>query len=74
MTVFPSFFMQKFRHKEVILMFSDNILERFFSDNEMQMIPLGTQSTAISVVERILEQIKEENPNATISELFSTDE
>lgn len=55
-------------------MFKDEVLERFFSDYEMQTIPLGTQSTAISVVERVLEQMKEENPYATISELFSTDE
>lgn len=55
-------------------MFKDEILERFFSDSEMQTIPLGTQSTAISVVERILEQIKEGNPYASISELFNADE
>lgn len=55
-------------------MFKDEILERFFADSEMQTIPLGTQSTAISVVERILEQIKEENPYASISELFNADE
>lgn len=55
-------------------MFKDEILERFFSDREMQTIPLGTQSTAISVVERILEEVRKENPYATISELFATDE
>lgn len=55
-------------------MFKDEILERFFSDSEMQKIPLGTQSTAISVVERILEQIKEAQPHASLSELFSADE
>lgn len=55
-------------------MFKDEILERFFSDGEMQTIPLGTQSTAIGVVDRILEEIKEENPYASLSDLFSTDE
>lgn len=54
-------------------MLSDKFLERIFSDKEMQTIPLGTQSTAISVVERVLEQIKEGNPYASLSELFSTD-
>lgn len=66
--------MQKFKHKELMNVFKDEILERFFSDSEMQTIPLGTQSTAISVVERVLEQIKEGNPYASLSELFSTDE
>lgn len=55
-------------------MFSDEILERIFADKEMQTIPIGTQSTAVSVVERVLEQIKEEKPYAGLSDIFSTDE
>lgn len=55
-------------------MFSDEILEKIFADKEMQKIPNGCQSTAISVIERILENIQEENPYATIHELFSSDE
>lgn len=55
-------------------MFSDNILERIFADKEFQKIPIGCQSTSVSVFERILEEIREENPYATISELFATDE
>lgn len=55
-------------------MFREDILERFFSDSEMQKIPIGTQSTAISVIERVLEQIKEVEPYASLSELFSADE
>lgn len=55
-------------------MFSDEILEKIFADKEMQTIPLGTQATAIKVIERILEDIKESNPYATISELFATNE
>lgn len=55
-------------------MFSDEILERIFSDKEIQTIPIGTQATAIGVVERVLEQIREENPYASLSDLFSTDE
>lgn len=66
--------MPKFRHKEMIAVFKYEILEKLFSDREMQKIPVGTQSTAISVVERILEEIKEENPYASLSELFSADE
>lgn len=55
-------------------MFSDEVLEKIFADKEMQTIPIGAQSTAVSVIGRVLEQIKEEKPYATISELLSTDE
>lgn len=54
--------------------FKDEILERIFSDREMKTIPIGCQSTAISVIERILEEIEEENPYGSISELFSSNE
>ncbi len=52
-------------------MLSDEILEQIFSDKEMQKIPIGTQATAVNVMERVLEEIKEGNPYATISELFA---
>lgn len=55
-------------------MLRDDILERFFADEEMQKIPVGTQATAVDVVERVLYEMKEENPHASLSELFSTDE
>lgn len=48
-------------------MFSDEILERIFADEEMQKIPIGAQSTAVSVIERVLDEMEVEN-NATISE------
>ena len=52
----------------------DEILERIFAHKEMQTIPLGAQSTAVKAVSEVLKQIKEENPYATLSELFeSTD-
>lgn len=69
-----SFFMPKLMHKEMVQMFTDEILERFFADKEMQKIPIGTQATAVNAVERVLEQIKEEMPYASLSDLFSTDE
>lgn len=50
----------------------DEILERIFVHPEMQTIPLGCQSTAISVISEILKQIKEENPYVTVSELFES--
>ncbi len=52
----------------------DEVLERIFAHREMQTIPLGAQSTAVKAISEVLEQIKEENPYATLSELFeSTD-
>ena len=54
-------------------MLKDEILEKIFSNKEMQMIPIGCQSTAVSVFEQVLEDFRKENPYATISELL-TDE
>ena len=56
------------------LMLKDEILEKIFADKKMQMIPIGCQSTAVSVFEQVLEDIRKENPYATISELLSADE
>lgn len=58
-------------------MFNDSILERIFTHEEMQRIPVGCQSTAVHVFEEILEDILEENPYECISNLFvsaTTDE
>ena len=55
-------------------MLKDEILEKIFSNKEMQMIPIGCQSTAVSVFEDVLEELRKENPYANISELLSTDE
>lgn len=48
-------------------MFSDEILERIFADKEMQKIPIGTQSTAVEVISRILEE-EGIDVNATVCE------
>lgn len=55
-------------------MLKDEILERIFANKEMQKIPIGCQSTAVSVFEQVLEEIKEENPYADLSTLLSADE
>ena len=68
-----SFFMQKFNHKEMKAMLKDEILEKIFANKEMQKIPIGCQSTAVSVFEQVLEDFRKENPYATLSELL-TDE
>ena len=54
-------------------MLNDEILERIFANKEMQKIPIGTQATAVSVFEDVLEELRKENPYATLSELL-TDE
>ena len=66
--------MPKFKYKEMKLMLKDEILEKIFSSKEMQMIPIGCQSTAVSVFEDVLEELRKENPYANISDLLSTDE
>ena len=55
-------------------MLKDEILEKIFSNKEMQMIPIGCQSTAVSVFENVLEELRKENPYANISDILSTDE
>ena len=55
-------------------MLKDEILEKIFANKEMQMIPIGCQSTAVSVFEDVLEDIRKENPYATISDLLSANE
>lgn len=52
-------------------MLKDEILEKIFSNKEMQKIPLGTQATAVSVFECVLEELRKENPYASLSELFA---
>ena len=52
-------------------MLNDEILERIFANKEMQKIPIGTQATAVSVFENLLEELRKENPYATVSELFA---
>ena len=66
--------MPKFNHKEMKAMLKDEILEKIFSNKEMQMIPIGCQSTSVSVFEDVLEELRKENPYANISDLLSTDE
>ena len=49
--------MPKFKHKEEMLMFSDEILEKIFEHPESQKVPIGYQSTMIRVVEEVLEEM-----------------
>lgn len=51
-------------------MFTDEVLEKIFSHEEMQKIPVGCQSTAVHVFEEILEDRLEENPYEQLSGLL----
>ena len=51
-------------------MFNDDLLCKIFAHKEMQKIPVGFQSTAVHVFDEILEDILEENPYGSISDLF----
>ena len=62
-----SFFMSKFNHKEGLLMFSDEILEKIFEHPESKKVPIGYQSTMIRIVEEVLTEMGV-NLDATLSE------
>lgn len=47
-------------------MFSDEILEKLFALKEIQKLTLAEQSMLIDKIEKILEEV-EENQNATLS-------
>ena len=55
-------------------MLNDEILEKIFANKEMQTIPIGCQSTAVTVFEDVLEELRKENHYANISDILSTDE
>lgn len=55
----------------MVLMLKDEILEKIFSDSEMQKIPVGCQSTAVNVFDRLIVKMVKENPYAELSTLLS---
>lgn len=38
-------------------MFSDELLEKIFADEEVQKIPIGCQHTMVKAIEKILEEM-----------------
>lgn len=54
-------------------MLSQDTQIRFYSNPKMCQIPIGVQSDMMDIFEDILNDVREENSNATISELFSAD-
>lgn len=53
-------------------MFTDGVLEKIFSRPELRKIPIGYQSTIIHAIEGTFEDILEENPYVTVSELLGS--
>lgn len=51
-------------------MFTDGVLEKIFSRPEARNIPVGTQSEMIHAIEEALQEILEENPYVSLSELL----
>ena len=46
-------------------MFSDEILDRIYNDEEVKEVPIGYQVTIVRAIERILEE-KEKQNGATV--------
>ena len=61
MKVIFSFFMPKFKYKELIFMFSDLVLEKIFAMPDMQMLDLQTQSNIVHGMEKIMEEEEKKN-------------
>lgn len=61
--------MPKFNHKEEIPM--NDLERRFYSEPEIRNIPVSHLSTMKDIFQKILSDIKEENPYATISDVLS---
>ena len=61
MNVIFSFFMPKFKYKELIVMFSDSVLEKIFAMQDMQMLDLQTQSNIVHGIEKIMEEEEKKN-------------
>ena len=61
MKVIFSFFMPKFKYKELIVMFSDSVLEKIFAMQDMQMLDLQTQSNIVHGMEKIMEEEEKKN-------------
>lgn len=63
MVIFFLFFMPKFRHKEVLGMFSDEILEKIFGKDEVIKVPIVYQWVMVRAIQEVLE---EEKNNGTL--------
>ena len=65
-----SFFMPKFKHKGGNFMIKEEIMENYYSNKHTQNIPVIFVCECFTAIERVLEEIRKENPYASVSELF----
>lgn len=63
--------MSKYKHKEGDSMLNDTILQKIFDKEQIYRMPIMQQSDVIDAIEQVFYELKEEYPNATISELLS---
>lgn len=63
--------MPQYSHKEEISM--NDIERRFYSEPETRNIPVGHLSAMKDLMQKILSDIKEENPYATIEDILNED-
>ena len=52
-------------------MFRDEVLERVFAHKDMRFVPIGYQSTVVTVIGEIIEELRGENPYAKLSDILS---
>lgn len=52
-------------------MLKEEILEKYFSNKHTAKIPVLFASECFTSIERVLDEIRKENPYATISDLFA---
>lgn len=52
-------------------MFNDDVLEKIFTNKQATLVPIGYQSTMVSVFEEVLSDMREEKPDAKLSTLFT---
>lgn len=55
-------------------MLREEIKERIFAEIEIRKMSIGLQTTIVFSLQNVLEDLMEERPYATISELFDADE
>lgn len=51
-------------------MFNDEFLSKIFAHPEIRHVPVGCQATVVDVFKEVLEDILEENPYVSLSELL----
>lgn len=55
-------------------MLSEDTNIRFYAHPKMCQLPIGIQGDIMNIFEDVLNGVKEENSNATVSELFSANQ